>query len=458
MVVMAISCVLVDLMSPPSRNRGPPSSARGLFLVHPAAYISRRTRQSVSRPMRARQGIRYRPLVRWFERLLEWGRARDPRLVDGLFALAAIALGIGTVLGQDVSDGYRDPNAWAVVLAAATSAPIAIRRTAPLSALILGSALILAHITADFPEGTLPISVLVLTYSVAAWSPLGRAVVGLAAVWAVLLVLLAVDTPGLDTAGTFGNLAFYSVAWCIGYAMRTRRESERGKLREAEERAERERQRTGRILAEERLRIAQELHDVVAHSMSVIAVQAGVGSHVLDAQPEQARAALDAISATSRATLTELRRLLGVLRNDEGARDHAPAPGLADVAKLVEDVRAVGLPVELTVTGDPTTIHPGVELSAYRVVQEALTNVLKHAGPVARVAVRVAHEPGRLSVEVADDGRGAAARVNGDSGGHGLLGMRERVELWGGELAVGPVRGGGYAVRATLPYGEEAPA
>jgi signal transduction histidine kinase len=371
-----------------------------------------------------------------------------------MLALAAMALGVGSVLGQEVTGDYREPNGWAVALAVATSAPIAIRRAAPLTALVLGSGLILAHITADYPEGTLPISVLVLTYSVAAWSPLVRAVIGLAAVWAVLFVLLLVDTPGLDTAGTFGNLAFFSVAWCIGYAMRTRRDSERARLREAEERAELERQRAGRILAEERLRIAQELHDVVAHSMSVIAVQAGVGSHVLDAQPEQARAALDAISATSRSTLTELRRLLGVLRNDEGSREHAPAPGLGDVPKLVEDIRAVGLPVELTMTGDCEVHHPGVELSAYRVVQEALTNVLKHAGPVARVAVRVERRPGGLAIEVSDDGRGASAAPANGHRGHGLLGMRERVELWGGELVAGPARGGGYAVRATLPYGE----
>jgi signal transduction histidine kinase len=233
-------------------------------------------------------------------------------------------------------------------------------------------------------------------------------------------------------------------------------------VREADKRAEAERQSAARVLAEERLRIAQELHDVVAHSMSVIAVQAGVGAHVLDERPEQARAALDAISATSRGTLTEMRRLLGVLRNSDGLRSHVPAPGLADLPRLVDDVRAVGVPATLHVQGTADSVHAGIELSAYRVVQEALTNVIKHAGKPTRVDVTVRHLPGSLAVEVTDDGRGLAARsINGaaadasaDGSGHGLVGMRERVELWGGELSVGPAPGGGYRVKVLLPYGD----
>jgi signal transduction histidine kinase len=216
------------------------------------------------------------------------------------------------------------------------------------------------------------------------------------------------------------------------------------------------------VLAEERLRIAQELHDVVAHSMSVIAVQAGVGAHVVDEQPEQAKSALEAISSTSRGTLNEMRRLLGVLRDDNGVRSHVPAHGLADLTSLVEDVRAAGVPATLHVEGTAALIHPGVELSAYRVVQEALTNVIKHAGKPTRVDVTVRRLPGSLTVEVIDDGRGLAARSSdvrsdgssANGSGHGLIGMRERVELWGGELSVGPAPGGGYRVKALLPYGD----
>jgi signal transduction histidine kinase len=180
---------------------------------------------------------------------------------------------------------------------------------------------------------------------------------------------------------------------------------------------------------------------------------------VLDEHPSQARAALEAISATSRGTLTEMRRLLGVLRDSDGARSHAPAPGLSDLPRLVRDVQGVGVPVELHVDGETDCVNAGVELSAYRVVQEALTNVIKHAGKPTRVDVDVRHAPGVLTIEVSDDGRGAASlsTANGEAPagtGHGLIGMRERVELWGGELAVGPAAGGGYRVRATLPYGD----
>jgi signal transduction histidine kinase len=215
------------------------------------------------------------------------------------------------------------------------------------------------------------------------------------------------------------------------------------------------------VLAEERLLIARELHDVVAHSMSVIAVQAGVGAHVLDEHPAQARAALDAISTTSRGALSEMRRLLGVLRDGDGARGHLPAPGLADVEQLVDDVRAAGVPVGLEIQGAGTAINAAMEASAYRVVQEALTNVIKHAGHPTRVDVRLLHGAGTLTVEVVDDGRGAASLGGVDQGRspgscHGLIGMRERVELWGGRLEAGPIRGGGYRVRATLPDGEPA--
>jgi signal transduction histidine kinase len=157
-----------------------------------------------------------------------------------------------------------------------------------------------------------------------------------------------------------------------------------------------------------------------------------------------------------------MRRLLGVLRDSDGTRSHAPAPGLADLPRLVDDVRAAGVPATLHVEGTAAGVHAGIELSAYRVVQEALTNVLKHAGTPARVEVTIRHLPGSLAVEVTDDGRGLAARSSNDDAadapadgyGHGIVGMRERIELWGGELSVGPAPGGGYRVRALLPYGD----
>jgi signal transduction histidine kinase len=407
-------------------------------------------------------GVRYVHLVTWVEHQLERLRSINPWVLDGGFAVVLLVLGVITVFGQEISDGLREPSPLTIATIIAVTAPVAMRRANPLVALALGCAGILVHIGADWPEGALPTSVMLLTYTVAAWDTPRRAALGLGAVYATLITLGFTDTPGLDTLGVVGNIAIFTAAWTIGIALRARRESLDARVRAAEERANMERQSAARALAEERLRIAQELHDVVAHSMSVIAVQAGAGAHVLDERPEQARAALEAISATSRGTLTEMRRLLGVLRDGDGERSHAPAPGLADVPQLVDDVRAAGVPVTLTVSGAPgrDDTSVGVELSAYRVVQEALTNVIKHAGATSQVDVRVRYLPGSLAVEIVDDGRGAAARAghagpsNGVDGvGHGLLGMRERVELWGGELAVGPVAGGGYRVSARLPYG-----
>jgi signal transduction histidine kinase len=401
--------------------------------------------------------------VNWFERRLEWVRSLNPLIVDGVMAVFFVIAGVATVFTQEVKDGLVEPTAFAAVTAAITCAPVAIRRRAPLAAVLLASGGILWHIALNYPEGTLPMAVLLLTYTVGASSPMRRAVVGLGGVYATLLLLSVTDAPGLGTVDVVGNMAFFTGAWAVGVALRARRETIEVRVREAEKRADVERQRSARVLAEERLRIAQELHDVVAHSMSVIAVQAGVGAHVLADRPDQARAALEAISATSRGTLNEMRRLLGVLRDGDGERAHAPAPGLADVQSLVDDVRSAGVPVTLNVEGSSVSVNGGVELSAYRVVQEALTNVIKHAGTPSRVDVNVQYLPGSLAVEVVDDGRGAAAVAHGNGGsadngsagsGHGLLGMRERVELWGGELTVGPVSGGGYRVKALLPYGD----
>ncbi|MGY6501063.1 MAG: sensor histidine kinase [Acidimicrobiales bacterium] len=303
---------------------------------------------------------------------------------------------------------------------------------------------------------------MLLTYSVAAYDTPRAAAAGLGVIYATLSVLAFTDAPGLDTAGIIGNMAIFTVWWVVGIALRARRDTLEARVRAAEERANVERQSAARALAEERLRIAQELHDVVAHSMSVIAVQAGVGAHVLTDRPEQARTALEAISATSRGTLTEMRRLLGVLRDDEGGRSDAPAPGLKDLPALVDDVRKAGVPVSLDVSGSPGHLdggtteyaHAGVELSVYRVVQEALTNVIKHAGSPTTVEVRVRHRPGGIDVEVTDDGRGGAA-PSPSHGGHGLMGMRERVELWGGQLSAEPAQGGGYRVQAHLPFGDD---
>ena len=402
-------------------------------------------------------------MVNWLRRLWDRVGSRGPLAVDSLLAVVFAVLGLMSVFAQslDVDNGadYHEPGLAAAVTAMSTALPVAFRRHAPLTALTVGTAAIFVHLFARWPEGALPLAVLFLTYTVGAWCQLRPAIVGLAIPIVAVVALSFRDVPGLEGFDMLGVLAQFTAAWAIGVAMRSRRAATEARVSEAEERADAEGQRAARVLAEERLRIAQELHDVVAHSMSVIAVQAGVGAHVIDERPEEARATLAAISATSRQALAEMRRMLGVLRDSEGVRSSTPAPGLVDLPRLVDDVRAAGVPASLHVEGHADSVHSGVELSAYRVVQEALTNVIKHAGSPTRVDVTVRHEPGVLAVEVRDDGRGLAARSrNGgadDEGpGHGLVGMRERVELWGGELSVGPCPGGGYRVAATLPYGD----
>ncbi|MFH8383763.1 sensor histidine kinase [Kitasatospora sp. NPDC018058] len=238
-----------------------------------------------------------------------------------------------------------------------------------------------------------------------------------------------------------------TVAWTIGYAVQQQRLYTAGLRARAEERAQARVAETKRALVEERLRIARELHDVVAHSMSVIAVQAGVANHVAAERPEEARRVLSSIEETSRTALREMRALLGVLRReDERSESSSPAPGLADLEALVERAAEAGVRVELRITGDRPGLSAGLDLAAYRIVQEALTNVIKHAA-TGHCRVSVDYVPDGLAVEVVDDGRGAA-----DPGsGHGLVGMRERVAVYGGEFTAGPLPGRGFRVAARFP-------
>jgi len=272
-------------------------------------------------------------------------------------------------------------------------------------------------------------------------------------------------TPGRFQAPTVvSNALVVAAAWLLGHFVGVRRaytarlEDRTAELEERTAQLDQAREELARrAVTEERLRLARELHDVVAHAMSVIAVQSGVGAHVADTQPEEAAKALAAIEATSRAALTELRRLLGVLRqNSEPQGDLAPVPGLADLDSLLAEVAKAGLAVRLRVEGSPSQLPAGVDLSAYRIVQEALTNVVKHAGP-ASAQVRIRYGDHDVTVEVTDNGRGVMALAgDGRVGtGHGLIGMRERVTAFGGDLEVGPCPGGGFRVAARLPLAVE---
>ncbi len=389
-----------------------------------------------------------------FERLeARAARAAPPALIDIGLAAFMVALCLVSVATQDIIDQLHEPTFADYVTVTLIALLVALRRRAPLTAIVVASVAITGLIVTHAPEGATPIAVAVLVYSVAAWSPMPKAIAGLGAI-ATALVFMALFSDGsVDLTDAGFTIGAFAILWSCGVAMRARRMADSVRLQRANELAEAESQRAATAIAEERLRIAQELHDVVAHSISVIAVQAGVAAHFLDTNTDETRSALDAINRTSRDTLHELRRLLGVLRGDDGDRSHAPAPTLVDLPDLVAQMRELGLPIRVEVDGEPSADRRAVEMSAYRVVQEALTNVIKHAGPTTEVDIRICHRPDSLRVEVTDDGRGAGAQHASTlpSGRHGLLGIRERVEVWGGTMTAGPRTGGGYALAAEFP-------
>jgi signal transduction histidine kinase len=372
---------------------------------------------------------------------MRWARLRPPRLVADV-GLAVVVAFLSLPFVFDATDGRR-PVAVTLPLLLLATLPIAARRRYPLLvlAVTLGAALAL-----ELAYGSFQIAgALVALYSVAAH--VGRPTSLLAAAATAVVAVVAVAGDAFDPVFALGVAALFSASWLLGDNLRTRR----AYLRELEERAarlEREREEHARrAAAEEQARIARELHDILTHNVSVMTVQAAAAGDVFETQPGRAREALSAIEATGREALTELRRLLGRVRPGEESARFAPQPGLARLDALIEQVRATGLDVELAVEGEPREQPAAVDVSAYRIVQEALTNTLKHAlASKARVVVR--YEPDALQLEVVDDGRGAG----GDGeGGRGIIGMQERAAVFGGELEAGPRADGGFAVIARIP-------
>ena len=336
--------------------------------------------------------------------------------------------------------------AHAIFLAFATVS-LLWRQRMPLAVLgtILVSVVLESLLLDDWTSFQTFVALIVAVYSVAAHADLRRAVLGAA----VSVVLLGADQIGSGTplVEVPGPWILMGAAWIGGRVMRRRRQ-ESAFLTDRAATLERERDENARAaVAEERTRIARELHDVIAHSVSVMVVQAQAAQRVLEGEQASAREALGSIETTGRQALVEMRRLLGMLRKDDRDLALAPQPSLTHLDYLLEHVREAGLPVELRTEGEPRPLPPGVDLSAYRIVQEALTNSLRHAGP-ARARVTVRYRENDIEVEIADDGRGAS---NGGGSGHGLVGMRERVAVYGGVLESGNRDGSGYSVRACLP-------
>jgi len=362
------------------------------------------------------------------------------------FVLAATSVG-AVLAGDDVSWGHAK---WvAIPLALVASAPVAWRARRPLlaAAIVLAANGLCAYAAAPHQAAFQPFVALSLVFYSVGSRFEGRLLAPLLLALGAAPIFIVAVLHGQSAGNAAPNYIWLIAAWAAGRTVRGwRHKSVALEQANRELEAQRELQAKAAVTVE-RGRIARELHDVVAHNVSMMVVQAGAARRVLDGDQPHVSAALDAIARTGRQTVDEMRTLLGVLRDHDDPAALKPQPGLADLEQLLDGVRAAGLPVTLRIEGQPRTLSQAADLSAFRIVQEALTNSLKHAGPAsADVVVRYGQESVRL--EIRDTGTG---RPSGNGIGHGLVGMRERVAMFGGELEAAPQAGGGFAVRAHLP-------
>jgi signal transduction histidine kinase len=383
----------------------------------------------------------------------DWARAH-PSALDVALVLVILLFAIDPQFGAPEAE-ERAPNVFSAVLLLLSIVPLAWRRTRPLHALTFIGFTAITYETLDFPDSALnALSLLVAIYSAAAYGSRRTSIIAAGFSAVVLGVILWANwDPEANVPSAIANYVIFGTAWVAGDNIRQRRE----RVRALEERAVMaeltKEDEARRAVTEERTRIARELHDVVAHSVSVMVVQAGAARRMLqrdEPDPDRAIEALGQVETVGRESLNELRRLLGVLRKeDDRSFGRVPQPSIRYVDALVQQSRDAGLDVDLVVEGDAAELPGGIDLTAYRIVQEALTNALKHAGPSVHADVRVVYGDREVEITVTDDGRGVDGERAG--GGHGLLGMEERVNLFGGRLSAGNRPGGGFQVRATLP-------
>ncbi|RDG39529.1 sensor histidine kinase [Streptomyces corynorhini] len=385
---------------------------------------------------------------------------RHPTSVDSF--LAVLLFGFSLLWAVQTNLGVA-PRLVAMAAVLLLSLSVALRRRAPAKILLLVTAVGVAQLVLDVDVNPADFAMLVIIYTVASeggprWASRFALIGGLLAAPLSQLRWPSGDdgVPGRFFAAVVLAVPFV-LAWVLGDSIRTRR----AYLEQLEERAtrlEKEREAQAKVaVAAERARIARELHDVVAHNVSVMVVQADGAAYVLDAAPDQAKQALETISSTGRQALAEMRRLLGVLRTGDAKEsgEYVPQPDVGQIEELIEKVREAGLAVDFRVEGTARPLPSGVELTAYRIVQEALTNSRKHGGPDVGASVRLVYFDDGLGLLVEDDGRGAAQELYVDGGadgrGHGMIGMRERVGMVGGTLDAGPRPGGGFRISALLP-------
>ncbi|MER5508923.1 sensor histidine kinase [Streptomyces sp. NPDC059690] len=394
------------------------------------------------------------------QRLYDFLR-RHPTGVDTFWAVILFGISLVSGVGHPDTRGTVSP-ALIVPISLLLCLVIALRRRMPEKMLLLTIGLGMAQLALDVATMPADFAMLVIVYTVAVmgarWASRIALAVGLSAATAA-----EIRWP-VEHSGTLGHVAVvifqtvpFALAWVLGDSIRTRR-AYFAQLEERNARLEKEREAQAKVaVAAERARIARELHDVVAHNVSVMVVQADGAAYVLDTAPDQAKKALETISSTGRQALAEMRRLLGVLRTGEHKEvgEYVPQPDVEQIDELIEQCRTSGLPVDFKVEGTPRPLPSGVELTAYRIVQEALTNTRKHGGPNAGASVRLVYFDDGLGLLVEDDGKGAPHELYEEGGadgqGHGLIGMRERVGMVGGTLDAGPRPGGGFRISALLP-------
>jgi signal transduction histidine kinase len=374
------------------------------------------------------------------------GRAVVADVVPAVAAAVVMVLGSGPAARGEVPP-RRPLDPLAYVLMGVAAAVLLGRRRWPRGVLAVTVAASVVYLLLEYPHGPILLAMSVAMYSVAVRLPAGGSLVACAvALGAVVIPDLLVTDPERLLTEVSLLLAVLSglllAPWAIGTVVRLGRE--------AEQRARQD--ETRRRADQERLRIAREVHDVVGHSLAVINLQAGVALHVVGRRPEQAEVALAAIKRSSKDALEELRATLAVFRQPENVDGPwRPAPGLGQLEALVAAMAEGGLPVQVAVTGERAALPAAVDLAAYRIVQESLTNVVRHAGP-ATATVRVGYEPAAVVLEIADDGRGRASSSAAGPAGYGIAGMRERAAAVGGTLHAGPGADGGFRVCARLPF------
>jgi signal transduction histidine kinase len=382
--------------------------------------------------------------------------ARQHLRIDVTAAAVALAL---TMFNAGFKHGlsFRVPDIAVALLTTAASMPAGVRRLWPLPVLTVTICAATALTALDITPISLDVTIGMAMYMVATSA---RRRISLAALVGSELMLasgmLLASARSVVPPDSMHTMLAAGSLWFIGDSTRMRRAYAAGLAEQAE-------QQQGRAAREERVRIARELHDILAHSLAVVTVRAGIGRKVMDVRPEEARLALEAVEQTGRGALDELRRIVTLLRDDDARQPSlAPAPRIEDLLAVADQVRAAGIPVELNITGDPGQLPAAVSLSVYRIVQEALTNVIKHAGP-ARASVRVDVLPEGVRVVVSDDGLGSSPQrrnIGRPAGGfaqHGADGMRERAMAFGGTLTTGPGPDGGFVVTAFLPATGGAP-